>query len=58
MDLKEMQAELSAMKLLLQELEHRVSAIESGERGNGVFLDGASEVVTQYIMSAVKKESE
>lgn len=58
MDNSKLMEEVSALKLAVQELTIRVEAIENGERGNGVFLDGTSDLIAEYIKTASKKEGE
>ena len=45
--------------LKLQELEKRVTDLENGEFGTGVYLDGCTEADAEYISGKpIKKEGE
>lgn len=44
--------------LKLQQLEDRVSSLENGEFGTGIYLDGCSEGDKKYIAEISKKVGE
>ena len=50
---------LNELVLKLQELEKRISDLENGEFGTGVYLDGCTEADAEYISGKpVKKDGE
>jgi len=52
-DLKKLYDEI---KLYAQSLEKRIEALEKGEFGTGIYLDGCSEAAKEYIENETKKE--
>lgn len=46
------------LNLKLQQLEDRVSSLENGEFGTGIYLDGCSEGDKKYIAEISKKVGE
>lgn len=46
------------LNLKLQQLENRLSSLENGEFGTGIYLDGCSEGDKKYIAEISKKVGE
>jgi hypothetical protein len=46
------------LNLKIQQLEDRLSALENGEFGTGIYLDGCSEGDKKYIAEISKKVGE
>lgn len=46
------------LNLKLQQLEDRISSLENGEFGTGIYLDGCSEGDKKYIAEISKKVGE
>lgn len=46
------------LNLKIQQLEERLSNLESGEFGTGIYLDGCSEGDASYIINSNKKVGE
>lgn len=54
-DLKE---EIQKMKLIMQQLEDRITKLESSESDSGIYLDGCSEEVINFMKTEGQKGKE
>lgn len=55
----EIEKKLNELTLKIQELEQRITDLENGEFGTGVYLDGCTEADAEYIAGKpIKKEGE
>lgn len=56
---KDLSQKLVEMTLKIQELEKRISDLENGEFGSGVYLEGCTEADAEYILGKpIKKDGE
>ena len=55
--MKDVEKMLTELMLRVQQLEQRVTDLENGEFGTGVYLDGCTEADADYIKT-VKKDGE
>lgn len=55
-----LEKEIRELKLVIQQLEARITDLENGEIGTGVYLDGCNEVDKVYIKPNIdnKKDGE
>lgn len=57
--MSDVEIKLTELTLKIQELEQRVTDLENGEFGTGVYLDGCTEADAEYISGkSVKKDGE
>lgn len=57
--MSDVEIRLTELTLKIQELEQRVTDLENGEFGTGVYLDGCTEADAEYISGkSVKKDGE
>lgn len=54
----DVEKKLTELVLKVQELEQRISDLENGEFGTGVYLDGCSEADAEFIKNQIKKAGE
>lgn len=54
----ELQKIINELRLQLQQVEARVTDLEEGNFGTGIYLDGCSESDAEYIKDKTKKAGE
>jgi hypothetical protein len=57
-NLQKLEQMIRELNLKIQQLEERISNLENGEFGTGIYLDGCSEGDVSYIINSNKKVGE
>ena len=55
---EELEKKLTQMILTIQLLEDRISKLENGEHNTGIYVDGCSELVRNYLSESSKEKKE
>lgn len=58
--MEDLKKEITELKLIIQQLEERITNLEKGEFGSGVYLEGCTDADKEYIKPVIegKKEGE
>ena len=47
--MKELEKQIAELRLLVQQLEEKITKLEEGELGSGVYVDGCTDATKAYI---------